>query len=686
MKFRFVPAAAVAAVLAMATLTALGPNALMPARAASETAMPSASPAIIAIGRPAALLSRGTIRFSELPPIATGAPRAIGSIARRVPGFAQSVQTLAAGQTGAGAGTQTLAAVEPSVAGGIGVSFSGIDEGKSDCDCEPPDTQVAAGPNAVVEAVNTAMNVFDKSGNLLLAKSLSSFYGVGADFLSDPRIRYDTQSGRWFISILSLDDSTVSGSHNSYLNLAISETSDPTGAFSLYQYETAGSLGDQPGLGISNDKIAISANAFSCSPNCGSGAFIGNEVLVIDKSDLVNADASPRADFYAPAVDQSGFTILPAHETAASGDALPDTLYMASVQYPSATSIGVMQVTGTPSGGTTQGTSISKASLAINRLDSPPQAPQLEATSAKQFIDSGDNRLLDAQWRDGALWVAADSACTPAGDTAQRACLRYIQILTGSMTVNQDFDFGGVDFYYYYPSIGLDSSDNLVSAFSGSSPTTSPSAYVSARLAGDRPNSLGAAIEIAPGLAFYGGTRWGDYSGAGVDPADQSTVWVGAEYAGLGSRVNNWSTEIASVRAPVSKTPAPPPGKLALSTRRVNFGAVGSGTTRTRRVRIRNADHGTLIVTAGNTLAAPFTSPQAGQTFTLGPHERATITIQFVATAPGVQSETLTITSNDPHRPTVTIAVRAKGRAPMPGRNPPAAERAAAPAAPSLPQ
>jgi len=671
MKFRFAPAAAVAGLLAMATITALGPHTPSLVHAASETGVPSASPAIIAIGRPVSMLSRGTIRFSELPPITTGAPRAIGSIARRVPGFAQYVQALAAEQTGAGAGTRTLAVVEPSVAGGSGANFAGIDQSNSDCDCEPPDTQVAAGPNAVVEAVNTAMNVFDKSGNLLLAKPLNSFYRIGANFLSDPRIRYDTQSGRWFISILSLDSSTVSRSHNGYFNLAISENSDPTGAFLLYQYETAGSLGDQPGLGISNDKIAISGNAFSCSPNCGSGPFIGNEVLVIDKSDLLNAVPAPRADFFAPPMDASGFTILPAHETAATGSALPDTLYMASVQYPSAALISVMQVTGTPSGGSTQGTSISTASLPINRLDTPPQAPQLGATSSKQFIDSGDNRLLDAQWRDGALWVAADSACTPANDTTERACIRFIQILTGSMTVNQDFDFGTSNFYYYYPSIGLDSSDNLITAFSGSSSMVFPSAYVSARLASDPPNSLEAAAEIAPGAAFYSGTRWGDYSGAGVDPADPTTVWVGAEYAGVGSRAN-WSTEIASVQAPLpgspnptpSATPTPAPGELTLNTRQVNFGAVIAGATRTRRVRIRNADRGTLIVTVGNTLSAPFSSLEAGQTFTLGPHQRATITIQFVSAAPGVQSETLTLTSNDPHRPTVTIAVRASGRVP----------------------
>lgn len=632
---------------------------------------PGATPIpIVAItGRRAAIHRRGEARFSDLPSRERSSLRHFRSIPRRVPNFTQSLQALAGIGAAPDLGLAPLATIQQA-AGAVSTTFAGIDEINSDCNCEPPDTQVAGGPSDVVEVVNIAMNVFDKSGGLLMAKSLNDLYGIGGNFSTDPRIRYDTQSGRWFISMLSLDNSGTGNSHNGYFNLAVSDTSDPTGNYFIYQYETPGSLGDQPGLGISNDKVAIAGNAFSCNPDCNADIFLGNEVLVIDKSDLVNAAASPRADFYAPALDSNTFTILPAHEIAATGAALPGTLYMASVQYPSAGSVVVFQVTGTPSGTDTPGTSISKTSLSIHTLDSPPQALQLGSEpghTPSYLIDSGDNRLQDAEWRDSALWVSADSSCTPPGDTTARSCLRYIEILTGSspMTVQQDFDFGTASFYYYYPSIAIDQSDNMISAFSGSSSETHPSAYVSSQLTTDPRNSLQTPAEIAPGAELYDGTRWGDYSGAGIDPSDQSVAWVAAENSVFGSSPN-WGTQIAAVNASAAPTPTatptPTPGKLALSARKARFGLVRIGKAPTRKITLRNADHGTVLVTVGNTLTAPFASPQAGQTLTLAAHQRATITIQFTPTAAGPQSQTLTLTSNDPRKLSVPIAVFGKGR------------------------
>jgi hypothetical protein len=650
-----------------------GSRVLLSATASQRTPAAAMSPSVSIVGFSTKLASRGAIRFSDLPPIQPGTGRAIRSIPRRVPDFARYVQTLAAIEAAPGTGAATLAAVEASVAGGIGANFPGIGESNSDCQCEPPDTQVGAGPNDVVAVVNIAMNVFDKSGDLLLAKSLNDLYGIGANFSTDPRIRYDTQSGRWFISMLSLDNTDTSNSHNSYFNLAISNSSDPAGGFSLYQYETAGSLGDQPGLGISNDKVVITGNAFSCKPDCTGNTFLGNEVLVIDKADLLDGAAAPRADFFAPPVDSNSFTILPAHEIDLAGNSLPDTLYMASVQYGSANSIEVFTVTGTPSGPNPPGSSISKTSLPIGALVNPPQAPQLDGSS-KQLIDSGDNRLQDAEWRDGALWVAGDSQCTPPGDSTARACMRYIEILTSSMTVNQDFDFGTNSFYYYYPSIGLDQSDDMITAFSGSSSNSHPSAYVSSHLTSDPLNSLEAPVRFASGVTVYDGTRWGDYSGAGIDPSDQSTVWVAAEYSGFGSSPN-WSTEIAAVQAPIpaSPTPAPTPtptatptpGTLALSRHKINFGSVKIGKAPVRRVSVHNAGRGTLIVTVKPGLAAPFSSPQSGQTFTLAHRQSAVIVIRFAPVAAGEQSLLLILTSNDPRSPSATITLSGKG---SPGR------------------
>ena len=116
-------------------------------------------------------------------------------------------------------------------------------------------------------------------------------------------------------------------------------------------------------------------------------------------------------------------------------------------------------------------------------------------------------------------------------------------MLTGgaSPVVDQDFAFGTKDFYDYYPSIDLDSSDDLITSFTQSSGNEFPSAYVDGRL-GDRSEQRSRhASALSGGSASYNSPNpesfnsnafpWGDYSGAGIDPSDQTAIWVTAEYS-----------------------------------------------------------------------------------------------------------------------------------------------------------
>src|SRR5579864_8891923 len=63
-------------------------------------------------------------------------------------------------------------------------SLPGSDQG-----VEPPDTQVAAGPDTVVEAVNSNLTVWSKGGTLLASGDLNTFFALPAGLnFSDPRI------------------------------------------------------------------------------------------------------------------------------------------------------------------------------------------------------------------------------------------------------------------------------------------------------------------------------------------------------------------------------------------------------------------------------------------------------------------------------------------------------------------
>ncbi len=134
---------------------------------------------------------------------------------------------------------------------------------------------------------------------------------------------------------------------------------------------------------------------------------------------------------------------------------------------------------------------------------------------AAHKIDTADSRLLDVVFRDGQLWASGNDSCQPSGDTTQRSCLQFFEVLTGGVSpvVNQDFSFGTKNFFDYYPSVDLDSSDDLITSFSQSSSTEFPSAYVDGRLLGDPVNTLGTPVLFQAGAELQQNVHDGSQMG-----------------------------------------------------------------------------------------------------------------------------------------------------------------------------
>lgn len=169
-------------------------------------------------------------------------------------------------------------AVALAAATGVLTNFMGLDEvdscAQSDISppsiCEPPFTAVAAGPSHVFEFANVAGRIFDKSGNILQTFDAHDFFGVDPTFivLGSPRLVYDTISGRWLASMTSLNTGDFATATNGQFNVAVSTTSDPTQPFNIYTFVTTGAYPDLATLGFNDDKVATTARANSCSPNC----------------------------------------------------------------------------------------------------------------------------------------------------------------------------------------------------------------------------------------------------------------------------------------------------------------------------------------------------------------------------------------------------------------------------------
>ena len=100
-------------------------------------------------------------------------------------------------------------------------------------------------------------------------------------------------------------------------------------------------------------------------------------------------------------------------------------------------------------------------------------------------------------------------------------------------------------------SIAQDHQGNIALGYNVSSGSVFPSVRYTGRLAGDAPNQMtfNEATLIAGNGSQTGSSRWGDYSSLTVDPEDDCTFWLTAEYIPVSSGTG-WRTRIGSFRFP----------------------------------------------------------------------------------------------------------------------------------------
>jgi hypothetical protein len=101
-------------------------------------------------------------------------------------------------------------------------------------------------------------------------------------------------------------------------------------------------------------------------------------------------------------------------------------------------------------------------------------------------------------------------------------------------------------FWYYFPSLMVNCSGDMVLGCSGSSPAEYVGAFYTWRLA----NSpvLRQPRVIHSGGGYYESTRWGDYSRTLMDPTDDRSFWMVQEYSDPAAFPYSWATWIANLR------------------------------------------------------------------------------------------------------------------------------------------
>ena len=193
---------------------------------------------------------------------------------------------------------------------------------------EPPDQGLCVSDTRVFEIVNSVVQVYTKSGTPLIAGNkafpdgpsvgltLNEFYGLAPAFVRpdgpfgpnmfDTSCLYDSSTNRWFVTSANLDEDPTTGDFTGegQVWLAVSETSDPLGAWRIWSIDTTNNgangtpdhgcpesacFGDYPQIGMDANGFYITTNEFEFF---GDG-FNGAQVYALSKADLVAGTASP---------------------------------------------------------------------------------------------------------------------------------------------------------------------------------------------------------------------------------------------------------------------------------------------------------------------------------------------------------------------------------------------------------
>jgi hypothetical protein len=444
------------------------------------------------------------------------------------------------------------------------VSFVGQDSRQSNVN--PSDTQLAVGPTAVVQAVNSSIAIYSPAGQLLQQQTLGQFFSGGGvdrsrDSTTDPRVLWDPVSGRFFAVMFDITRLEIV--------LAVTTTADPLGPRSIFAMSSPGCT-DQPRLGTSDNVVVVTDDLFSsCS---GFGRFVGGEIVVLNKQDLLAGVAAPRRARFGPDLRFAAVT------PAASLVSTP-TEYLVAVGE-SNDALQLFAVNGSEVG------SLPFKSVKLGSVFA--ETEEVPQRGSVQPVDPGDNRIQNVVFDAGRLWATSAVGCG-----ADRDCARVVELEpTAPRLVRETQVQLPNGRSLLYPAVLPDARGNVVVGFSFSSPADFPGfGYTYVRPDGQ----VAAPVDLLPGSSPQNSGRFGDYSGAARDPGDAARIWVSSQ---IGAAVNgstlDWSSGIAAVTVP-------PQAPAIVSTNVVGgriVAAVSSEGLATS-VRLEGAGSATVSVPAG---------------------------------------------------------------------------------------
>jgi hypothetical protein len=467
---------------------------------------------------------------------------------------------------------------------------------------EPPDQALCAGNGFLFEAVNDVAQVYNTSGTALLnggvAVDLNTFFGYAAAInratgargptVTDPTCIFDRASNRFFFVVLTLDHvgttATLSGSN--HLDLAVSNSGDPTAGFTIFRLPVQNNgtdgtpnhhctnnacLGDFPHIGADANGVYLTTNEFAV---VGAG-FFGAQVYAISKAALVAGTANSVVLFNTLGLtdDGAGFALAPAVAPGTTFDTSNGgTEYFLSSRAVFASngvsdSIFEWTLSNTSSLDTASpAPALSFDLIPVQQYGVPPRANQaagnrplsqciadttimpncfsVVAGAASHNnatfgppngrLNANDSRMGQVAFANGKLWGALGTALAIGNQQRAGAAFFVVNPSSHKVVLQGEAGLDGSDLIY--PSVGVTDSGRGVLSFTLTGDNDFPSAAYAPL---DAHVGMGDVTVVAAGAGPWDGftsyvvfgsgrPRWGDY---GATTVMGNSIWTASEYA-----------------------------------------------------------------------------------------------------------------------------------------------------------
>ena len=443
--------------------------------------------------------------------------------------------------------------------------------GQSENGWTPSDMGLAAGGGYIVQAVNDSIAVWNTNATLQTGwpKTPQSFFGIpSATFMYDPRVVFDSISGHFFV--LFDEDGGVAGNYNAHYYIGVSATSNPTGAWHLYSFNTGESLtttnaafADFPILGIDALGLYFTGNRFYFTAN--SGGFANSFVGFAPLAQLEAGAAHPAFNEFDNLATSSGqaFAVAP---TVSFG--YPRAELMVDTDFDCATTTcntydvwALSNPTGTPR--------LTYVKITGPNWSLQPAANQ-PGTGGAGSIDAGDPRIGGQPvYRAGSIYFAIGTGYN--NGTSTVAAVQWVKLGVGLDTGNAacgtvpnrcvdiTSSFVQDSFLIGYtgsgdaftPALNVTSDGDIVMTYTYSSLTSAPVTAIYGHRSTTDLGTLGTPAHTVPqsqSTAYYSQFRWGDYSAVALDSTTCSSagcfrLWFSGMYVRSDGK---WGTTISN--------------------------------------------------------------------------------------------------------------------------------------------